>query len=460
MGTLQLPIGSYERHTGSVIRLLNCYAEQGHPQSKGPVLLNRIPGTDSWGTASTAGVRGSIVWNETVYAVIGSKLYSLDNTGAFTSIGTITGSGRVQMCAGTYLGIVNATGAGWTYDGTTLAAISDADFPSSASGATMLDDYMVCFNSGTNRVHASDQGDFTSWGALSYDDAIGANDDVIGVIAGQSKLYIGGERSTEIWWNAGLSPFPFQRIPNGVIDIGLAAQHSQAIIDNSMCWFAHDGTVRVLRGLTAQRISNHANEAKFASYSNPETAFALPMTFRGHTWYVLTFPEQATWVRDFNTGEWFECESLGYDAWHIDAYVRAYGHDLVFYDDSVGKLSEGTHDEFGTEIQALWTYPSVYGHGRRALHKRFEIRADVGIGNASVTNPAITLYISDDGGKTWTALPTRSMGAVGKYQTGLVWTRLGSSEDRVYRCGMSDPAQLAIWATELEADGARLIGAR
>jgi hypothetical protein len=460
MGALRLPIGSYERHTGSPIRLLNCYAEQGHVESKSPIILSRIPGVAAFGTVATSGLRGAAVWNETVYAVIGSKLYSVDETGAGTTIGSIVGAGRVAMGAGTYLGIVTAAGAGYTYDGTTLALISDADFPSSAAGSAVLDDYLVVFKRNTNQFNASDKGDFTSWAALSFDNATGADDVLIGIAAGQSKLYLGGERSTEIWWNAGLSPFPFQRIPNGVIDLGLAAQYSQTIIDNTVVWFAHDGTVRALRGLTPQRISNHANEAKFATYSNPQNAFAMAMTIRGHAWYVLTFPDQATWVYDFNTGEWFECASLGSNEWLVDAYVRAYNKDLVFHAAKIGRMDEEVFDEWGTEIPAYWTYPSVYGEGRAAVHKRFEIRADVGIGNSAVNNPMMTLYISDDGGRIFTAMPTKSLGKIGKYRTPLVWTRLGRSTDRVYRCQMSDAARLVIWDTQVEADGGRLIGAR
>jgi hypothetical protein len=277
-------------------------------------------------------------------------------------------------------------------------------------------------------------------------------------LAGQSKLYLGGERSTEIWWNAGLSPFPFQRVPNGVIDIGLAAQFSQAIVDNTVAWYAHDGTVRALRGLTPVRISNFAVESKLAGYSNPHLAFAMPMTIKGHAWYSLTFPDQATWVHDFNTGEWFEIATLGQSDWQVGAYVRAYNKDLVFSGAKIGVLDESVHDEWGTEIVGVWTYPSIYGQGRRAIHKRFELKADVGIGNSSVPDPMITLYVSDDGGKTFDAMPTRSMGRVGKYRKPVFWTRLGSSQDRVYRCSMSEPASLHIWATEVEAEGARLMG--
>lgn len=458
MATLQLPVGSYKRFTGSVTRLVNVYAEQAPQQAKGPILLNRIPGISAFGTFSTSGVRGAAVWDETAYAVMGGSLYSIDNVGGTTSIGSIAGSTRCSIAPGTQLGIVNNTGAGYTYDGSTLSQITDSGFPSDARGAAMLDDYMFVFTKGTDQINASDLQDFTSWAATSFDNAFGAEDQIVGLIAGQSKLYVGGSRSTEIWYNAGTSPFPLQRVPNGVIDLGLIAQHSQAIIDNSVCWLAHDGTVRVLRGLTPQRISTHAVEASIAGYTDKSSAFAMAMTIGGHSWYVLTFPSQATWVYDFTTGEWHERETLQNNRWNIDAYVRAYNKDLAFYDDKVGEIDQSEHDEFGTEIRGQWTYPAVYGEGRRAYHRRLEIRAEVGVGNSDVTEPKLTLQLSDDGGKTFTSMPTRSLGKVGEYKKRVIWTRLGSANDRVYRVQMADPARLHIWRTELDAEGGRLIG--
>ena len=459
MATLSLPIGSHKRFSGSVARLINMYMEVQPQDAKGPVVINRIPGIGSLGTFSTSGFRGAVVWNEKAYAIIGSTLYSVDVAGTATTIGTIAGSARCSLAAGTQLGINNNAGTAYTYNGSTLSQISDADFPSNSRGAAMLDDYMLVFTSGSNQFNASDKSDFTSWNALSFDNAEGSDDETIGIITGQSKIYVSGRRSTEIFWNAGLSPFPFQRVPNGVIDLGTISQHAQAIIDNTLCWPASDGTVRILRGLTPQRISTHEVEAAIAGYTDPDQAFAMSMTVGGHNWYVLTFPNQATWVYDFNTGRWHERETLNQNRWNVDGYLRAYNKDLAFYADKSGTIDEGVFDEWSTEIRGRWTYPAVYGEGRRVFHRRFEIRCEVGIGNADVAEPVLVLELSDDGGKTWTALPSRSLGKVGEYKKSVVWTRLGSSEDRVYRVSMSDPARLHIWRTEVQAEGGRLLAA-
>jgi hypothetical protein len=47
------------------------------------------------------------------------------------------------------------------------------------------------------------------------------------------------------------------------------------------------------------------------------------------------------------------------------------------------------------------------------------------------------------------------MGKIGKYRTRVIWTRLGSSDDRVYRQSISDPVRRAILDTQLEVEGGR-----
>jgi len=64
--------------------------------------------------------------------------------------------------------------------------------------------------------------------------------------------------------------------------------------------------------------------------------------------------------------------------------------------------------------------------------------------------------ISDDGGKTWEALPTRSLGLTGEYNEVPIWTNLGSSRNRVYRGWISDSIERGVFDTQLEVEGGRL----
>ena len=87
-----------------------------------------------------------------------------------------------------------------------------------------------------------------------------------------------------------------------------------------------------------------------------------------------------------------------------------------------------------------------------SIARRPRIVADVGVGllYGQGSDPRLTLELSNDGGVTWTALPTETLGAQGEYGTRVIWNRLGMSPDRVYRCSISDPVPLSVHDTVLE----------
>ena len=66
------------------------------------------------------------------------------------------------------------------------------------------------------------------------------------------------------------------------------------------------------------------------------------------------------------------------------------------------------------------------------------------------------MEFSDDGGRTWKKLPTRTLGKKGEYRDRAVWHNLGASRQRVYRGSVSDPVKVYIGNTIIEVRGGRL----
>ena len=122
---------------------------------------------------------------------------------------------------------------------------------------------------------------------------------------------------------------------------------------------------------------------------------------------------------------------------------------------AVGRLDSFTYTEFGEPLIMAWTYPNVYGEGKRAFHHRLEIECESGVGlvTGQGNDPRIMLSVSDDGGVTFTALPSRSLGAIGQYRYRAAWKRLGASYDRVYRASVSDPVPVTVVDTQLSVEG-------
>lgn len=68
-------------------------------------------------------------------------------------------------------------------------------------------------------------------------------------------------------------------------------------------------------------------------------------------------------------------------------------------------------------------------------------------------DPQIMLDWSDDKGKTWSTEITASMGKIGEYGTRVIFRRLGSSRDRIFRVSISDPVKRVITSANLDAIG-------
>jgi hypothetical protein len=181
------------------------------------------------------------------------------------------------------------------------------------------------------------------------------------------------------------------------------------------------------------------------------------MTWDGHIWYVLTFPE-ATWIYDITTQKWFERRSYGYDNWRVSCAVQLDGITYVgdSYSNKFGKLDD-TFTEFGDVLRMAWSYPAVYADRARAIHDRLEIvfESGVGIATGQGSDPYVSLEVSDDG-KTFREMPIKRLGKIGEYRNRAVWHRLGQSRDRVYRAYVSDPVRRKVADTVLEVVGGRL----
>ncbi|HEU4611532.1 MAG TPA: hypothetical protein VFS15_05625 [Kofleriaceae bacterium] len=463
---LPLPIATYRlpSPSASSARLVNVYAEQAPVGAKGPVILRRAPGIRSWAEVGDGPIRGMTVMGGVLYVLSGEEFYSIASNGTATQItGTVPGAERVRIANnGTDIVIVRPDdNTAFESDGSTVTQITDPVYADwGATDVDYLDGYLVFsrpdshqfFNTGLNEV---------TFSALDITSADGKPDNLLGLVVDHREIFLPGTESCELWYNAAnQTGSPFSRSPNGLIELGCAAGDSLAKQDNGVAWLANDLTFRRLNGTTPERISQHGIEAAVQRFSKVDDCFALPYTQEGHLFVAFTFPfEGRTLVVDFTTGEWHERESLGYSRWRPNCIVQAYGKQIVG-DSETGKLGildPDTHEEWGEPQRVEWTYQPVYAERRRVLHQRLELVLNTGHGvtTGQGQNPLATLKVSDDGGETWRALPTRSLGEIGKYKTRAQWWRLGSARERVYRVEVTDPVPLYVTDTQLDAVGAR-----
>lgn len=460
-----LPVASSQLRSrpASTARLLNCYAEQLPPGAKTAALVQRTHGVEDLGEAGNGPILALHSAMGAIFAVTGSKLYRFnENLGGGSSavnLGDIGTPGNIDIDSnGSAVVVVNEPDA-FYYDGTTFAQITDVDFTArGAADVEFVDNWLLFREPNSGRFFGADLGSASSFDALNFATAEGFPDDLMGLKVDHRQVGLFGSETIELWQNTGIAGFPFERAINGLIEIGCLEGRTIAKQDNSIYWVANDFTVRRLEGTTPIRVSTHAVEQAIST----GTAAAMrgfAYSQDGHLFYVLWAPE-FTWVFDATTKEWHERSTYGYDYWLAGCHAQLGGINYVGDASSnrIGKLRSDIYTDFGITQRVEWTYQPVYAEQRLAFHDRLEIVLETGVGLSfgQGSDPEMMLDYSDDGGVTWTSLPNRKIGPLGKYETRVVWTRLGSARQRVYRAAVSDPIPVTIMDTQVEVRGGRL----
>lgn len=457
-------------------RMVNLYPEMVPEGGKEPAFLTRCPGLTLYKDTGAGGVyirgvytmKGGAATTQ-VYFVLGQQLYWINASGgAVTNIGNVGGSNTAAnvMFAdnGTQLFILTGGTEAYIYNTATntLTKISTADPDFTiANAVTYLDGYFITAEGINQKIYVSGLLDGLSWDALAYTNADASPDNVVALIAVSGDLWVMGESSTEVWYNAGTTPFPFAPIQGSFNEVGCAAKLSVAKLDNSVFWLGQDargdGIIYRSRGYQAERISTHAIEWQIQQYSTISDAVAWTYQQEGHLFYVLNFPTaDATWVYDVTTQLWHERAS-----WDGNNFSRHIANCCTFFNgqhivgDNDGKLyvlDMDAYDDNGAEQRWLRSWRALatgQNNLKRTAHHSLQLDIESG---ANDQDAAITLRWSDDGGHTWSNEHTATTGGPGDYSKRTIWRRLGMTmklRDRVYEVSSAYPQKVSIMGAEI-----------
>ena len=166
--------------------------------------------------------------------------------------------------------------------------------------ATYQDGFGLVNQSGTPNVWQSNSFDLSTWNALNYTDADATPDNVIALATLNREVRFFKEQHTEVWVDAGLAGFSFQRLEGVFIEHGCDAPFSVALAGQSLVWLARNAQGERICvqsvGYEPKRISTHAVEKEWASYPAVSDAIGYCYQQEGHTFYVIAFPSaDATW---------------------------------------------------------------------------------------------------------------------------------------------------------------------
>ena len=466
---LPLPIGNYLLRlvSASCRRIVNCFALKAPPDSPygQPTTIYRAPGIRAFvDTAEESGVRGFLPLHETLYAVAGDKLYTINEAGTVTALtgDSITGSGRVRMAVNSNGQIVIGCSDNLVYssDGATVAQITDTTVTdgNGAADPSFVDGYIVLRKPGTAQIINTGINDLT-FSALDVYTAEGSPDNLVGLMVNNRELILPGEDSTELAYNAdNAEGSPFSRSPSGFHEIGCAAGDSLASQDNTVLMLANDKTFRRL-SQSWQQVSHDGIDQIVAAMTLVSDCYSLTWRQEGHHFVAWTFPNASrTLVLDLNTGEWHERESridtVSLGRWRVQCIAQIWGKQIVGDSESgkIGILDPDTHEEWGEPQACSVTFQPIYNAGREVTLKRFELGISSGQGTVTGqgANPLATLFISRDGGNNFTAKPMRELGKIGEYRRRVQWNALGASTRFVPRIEFSDPIPMMILDAQVD----------
>jgi hypothetical protein len=408
-------------------------------------------------------------------------LYSINGSGTATDLGSIayantTGSGQtrqyppilvgsdtqIMVAGGTNL-MAYTPGSGWT-------TLSGGTPPQFVVPCAYLDGYFFTAQQGT--LYASNLNDGTSWSGANV---LGSEDGPARIVALANlrrELWVFDTQKITVYYDAGNQSFPLSRIPGAVIKVGCLAPRSVVEAQGSLFFLGAEnlteqnfaipaqtiGAVYRTNGYNVERISSHGIEQIISGWVNPDQAMAWTYQEKGHTFYVLNAapgndPSDGCLVYDLATGVWHERANawLANPNWYAGiSYAHAFGKHLVGGINTASGLgilyemkSTFYNDFFsGSQAIARWrTGPPIASENFWNFFDEFCLDCEVGTETSGTQN--LTLSWSNDGGQTFNAGTTISIGGSGAYLVRARWLRLGKARERVFKVSTSDAMPIA-----------------
>lgn len=454
--------GAYDGQSRTVAgeRLINKFVEAVPQGNKSRFALYDCPGLSTFGTVSDSPGRGAFAHDGRFFAVFGRTLYEFDSAGTGTNRGTLAvdanpatfdtnGDGGNQL-------FITSGGSGYILNLTTNALTTPLASGSNFGG--QLDGFFVSLNTTTSTMRISESLDGSTWSGTQTAQRTSASDPWIAMIVARGEIYLFGDKTGEVWYNAGLSPFPFAERPEGFFQVGIAAPYSLSKFAGAIAWLGRtehgNPAVYMMDGYTPVQISTPAVEWAIQGYDDAvgvEDAIGWSYDRNGHKFYVLTFPtSNRTWVYDATTRKWHErgfwdSALADFLEYRPIFHAHCFNRNLVLDSDGfrVYSFSDSTYtDVNGSEMRRVRRGPHIARENKRIILPGLELECQRGVGQTSGqgADPVVGLNLSSDGGFTWRARGTREVGAIGEYGTRVRWEPCGSGRDIVPEIWTTDPA--------------------
>lgn len=429
---------------------INCYIERVVDEETEQTSIIGSAGLDDFADLGAFPSRGRVEVDNLLYVVNRNTFWEINNAGDRTSRGTIgTTAGRVDMFYDGDDKVVildGEKGYSYTISTTTLAEISDSDFPDAATTGDFQDIYYLVFGPG-DTFQLTD--DVTAWDALDIANAnVGT---IVRGIADHGEVVIFGQKKVSFWVNTGGQDFPYQPIKGAEKEVGLAARWSLTKFDDSLAFLGRNslGQVQVykMQGHSPVLISNPELDSIINSYATVGDATGFAYIDRGHPFYRLNFPSAGkSWEYDGLSGTWQERQSGTSGLRSRGEMAVDFLNKVRIFDYANGMiytLNAETYDESGEQFPFEITSRRVVSNYEPFSINQVYLDFETGVGLATGqgSDPQVMLTCSRNGGQTWGNEVWKPLGAIGKYETRVDWDQFGTSETFIFRVRITDPVR-------------------
>jgi hypothetical protein len=425
------------------------------------------PGVLTIDAAPSGGGRAHIFTSGREFVIIATKLYevpelltpSIDgpSTSQLIDRGTVASDQNPATMqgngdAGDQI-FITSGGNGYIYDlvADTLTAV--AALAGKATMGGYLDGYFLALDATTSTLWISDLLDGTTWDPTQFIVRVGASDPWVSMIVNQ-YIYLLGSQTSEVWFDAGAFPIPFELHPSGRLQYGCGAPFSPEVVGTSVVWVGQtvngNGTVLRTPGFSIEIISNFSTQYAFGQLVDLVDAIGDSFEMLGHTFYTLSFrAAEKTWVWDAATNAWVEWSTWNasnneFEALRPIFHAFAFGKHRVLdlKGPRIYEMSETYgYDVEGMPLRRMRRPPVLMNENKRVFFRKIELFAEAGLGNTSGDgeDPQVSMRWTNDGGKLWGAYISRSMGRIGEYFKRMIWLRLGAGRKRTFEFVCSEP---------------------
>lgn len=445
-------------------RLINCFNETVSDPITGQktVYCTKRPGFATNSTPAAGSIGNAIlVWthgNKIMSAFGASNSTIYDGT---TSKGAITGLAteitETFVSLNPTIVVSSTDNTAWYYDdGATVSVmtqISDGDFPGNNSytlaGTFAHIGGYACIMTTDGKLWASDVNSVTSWTATSFGSANSFPDNGVGCIRYKQYLMAFGTSSIEFFYNAGQTPFPFQKSTTMTVKVGCVSADAITSISDAVFWcgstpqgglsiFKYDGGV--------QRISTpEIDSIMLIAGANAITLTSI--RFYGRS-FVVCIVDTRTMVYCIEENQWHEWISGTAVLWYKCAAVSI-GSPMVNY--AISNISTSgkvyimnqaalqyTDDGFAYSANPQLAITDL-GTKNRKFYDSVEV-----VGDIQLTTSAISISYTDDDYQNFV-----TWGTVDLSTSRPVARRLGSGRRRAWSLSHSAATPMRIEALEI-----------